>query len=205
MTRELVRSFLHDGDFVYRMDCHLEFGWTRCNEISITLSIEVLSGELCYVAYVIADRMVDAVFARLRSHSKLERDAAISEMQTMIASTDFSAKERVATEIERLLSDENNWESRHGGLAASLLILGLPNDEFKSYGSHFGKMLHSKAVELLNDEENRVRTSAGKCKPRPRFFLENFFVCLRRSVRSLVRTSGKRNLRREPSTYFIHY
>ncbi|XP_065844840.1 uncharacterized protein [Oscarella lobularis] len=106
--------------------------------------------------------MVDAVFARLRSHSKLERDAAISEMQTMIASTDFSAKERVATEIERLLSDENNWESRHGGLAASLLILGLPNDEFKSYGSHFGKMLHSKAVELLNDEENRVRTSAGE-------------------------------------------
>ena len=47
VTRELVRSLLHDGDFVYRMDCHLEFGWTRCNEISITLSIEVLSGELC--------------------------------------------------------------------------------------------------------------------------------------------------------------
>ena len=109
---------------------------------------------------------METTFSMLKSRVRLERDKGVSDLSKLLLSDDWRSKEfveRLKSGILALAEDEEHWESRQGGLLASCVILKESEEWWRACGAEFGNTLRTKAIELLHDDEARVRIQAGGC------------------------------------------
>ncbi|XP_062503877.1 uncharacterized protein LOC134180707 isoform X2 [Corticium candelabrum] len=105
------------------------------------------------------------VLSKLGSYKRLERDAGVTELSEILSSNEWITDESVRTlkgDILSLIEDCERWESRQGGLLAASVVLKASDEWSVVFGDEFGERLRIKALELLSDDEFRVRLQAGE-------------------------------------------
>ena len=102
--------------------------------------------------------MSDKILKELCSSLKLERDRGFQQLVSHLQSLDEEGIYNLQLDLSKLLNDaESAWESKHGALMGAKAIL-----ENGNVSDDFEVELRRKVMELLDDNEFRVRIAAGK-------------------------------------------
>ncbi|GFS25769.1 Arm repeat-containing protein [Elysia marginata] len=107
--------------------------------------------------------------AKLCSKAKLDRDRGFNELQSIIHQCNEDQIAEIQNEVLELLGDESSsWESKHGGLSGARCLLeqgkvDIEEDETCIEGGNpFAFKVIGIAMQMLDDEEFRVRIAAGE-------------------------------------------
>ncbi|CAG5132048.1 unnamed protein product [Candidula unifasciata] len=114
--------------------------------------------------------MASEILAKLCSKAKLERDRGFTELQEYVNTSNEDEIHDLEQDLLNLLSSEDNgWESRHGGLSGVRCLIEQGKISFQDgdtdlgiEGDVFVNEIMDKAISLLDDEEFRVRIAAGE-------------------------------------------
>ncbi|RUS77404.1 hypothetical protein EGW08_014850, partial [Elysia chlorotica] len=106
---------------------------------------------------------------KLCSKAKLDRDRGFNELQSLIQHYNVDQISEVQNEIQKLLeNEESSWESRHGGLSGARCLFEQGKVEVEEDNTRideansFAFVMIGIAMQLLDDEEFRVRIAAGE-------------------------------------------
>lgn len=104
--------------------------------------------------------MADDAISLLCSNAKLDRDRGVEALTKFIDQTYEAGLVSLENELIRLLIDsESPWETKHGSLMGSKAILmhriAAPTETFQ-------QSIYEYSLNLLEDDEFRVRIAAGE-------------------------------------------
>ena len=110
-----------------------------------------------------ADKTVDDILSLLCSHVKLERDRGLQALQEKLKdSSSFTSDVKKVEDLQNSLTEfvastDRGWETKQGGLLGSKAVIlnNLGSDEFC-------EALRNQALQLMHDDEARVRIASGK-------------------------------------------
>ena len=122
--------------------------------------------------------MADCGLDLLCSSAKLDRDRGVVELQKHLNETNEDGVRRIEQAVQQLLDNKDaSWETKHGALMGvqELLTLGLSTSQRTATGvtvvrqdgsnvkcsDQFANVAKEYALKLLEDNESRVRLSAG--------------------------------------------
>lgn len=97
----------------------------------------------------------EEILQRLCSHQKLDRDKGIEELRKFLQ-READNSSQIAPSLLNILKTSTSWEARHGCLMASKVLI--ENGD----SSTLGKEVLSLLPQMLEDDEPRVRLSAGE-------------------------------------------
>ncbi|BFZ12449.1 hypothetical protein BsWGS_15488 [Bradybaena similaris] len=150
--------------------------------------------------------MASKILAKLRSKAKLERDKGFTELQEYVNRCSSDEINDLQQDLLNLLSsEENGWESRHGGLSGVRCIIEQGKISFQEGDNDldieediFVHQIIEKAILMLDDEEFRVRIAAGEllgvlCKFKGPDIYERCKDQIREGVRSNLERHGLGN------------
>lgn len=101
--------------------------------------------------------MDENILRNLCSKAKLDRDKGFDQIQKYLQTADNDAVAFLEKKFADMFADtSNDWETKHGVLMGSKALC---NSSFIS--EEFCAFLLSKAVDLADDSEFRVRIAAG--------------------------------------------
>lgn len=110
-----------------------------------------------------SDKTVDDILSLLCSHVKLERDRGLQALEEKLKdSSNFTSDVKKVEDLQNSLTEfvtstDRGWETKQGGLLGSKAVIlnNLGSDEFC-------EALRNQALQLMHDDEARVRIASGK-------------------------------------------
>lgn len=112
-----------------------------------------------------ADKSVNDILVLLCSHVKLDRDRGLQALEEKLKDpSSFTSDTQQVEDLQNSLTEfvtstDRTWETRHGGLTGSkaLIVNNLGSDDFC-------ETLRKKALQLMHDNEVRVRIASGELR-----------------------------------------
>ena len=106
---------------------------------------------------------MDDILALLCSHVKLERDRGLQTLEESLKdSSNFTSDVKKVEDLQNSLTEfvtstDRGWETKQGGLLGSKALI------LNNLGSEdFSENLRKQALQLMHDDEARVRIASGK-------------------------------------------
>ena len=106
---------------------------------------------------------MDDILALLCSHVKLERDRGLQALEERLKdSSNFTSDVKKVEDLQNSLTEfvtstDRGWETKQGGLLGSKAVI------LNNLGSEdFSKNLRKQALQLMHDDEARVRIASGR-------------------------------------------
>ena len=110
-----------------------------------------------------ADKTMDDILALICSHVKLERDRGLQTLEERLKdSSNFSSDVKKVEDLQNSLTEfvtstDRGWETKQGGLLGSKAVI------LNNLGSEdFSENLRKQALQLMHDDEARVRIASGR-------------------------------------------
>lgn len=106
---------------------------------------------------------MDDILALICSHVKLERDRGLQTLEERLKySSNFSSDVKKVEDLQNSLTEfvtstDRGWETKQGGLLGSKALI------LNNLGSEdFSETLRKQALQLMHDDEARVRIASGR-------------------------------------------
>ena len=106
---------------------------------------------------------MDDILVLLCSHVKLERDRGLQTLEGMLKdSSKFASDVKKVEDLQNSLTEfvtstDRGWETKQGGLLGSKAVI------LNKLGSDdFSENLRKQALQLMHDDEARVRIATGR-------------------------------------------
>ena len=130
-----------------------------------------------------ADNTMDDILVLLCSHVKLERDRGLQTLEERLKdSSSFTSDVKKVEDLQNSLTEfvtstDRGWETKQGGLLGSKAVI------LNNLGSEdFSENLRKQALQLMHDDEARVRIASGRTTFR-------FFTQININIQSILLTS----------------